>query len=57
VEVQRDWVKLRNEELHDFYLWLVIAKMAKSRRMRWAGHVACMGDERNATVFWLGKLK
>jgi hypothetical protein len=31
--------------------------MIKSRRMRWAGHVARMGDIRNAYTIWVGKLK
>jgi hypothetical protein len=47
VEVKTDWRKLRNK-LHDVYLQLVIVQVAKSKRMRWAGHVARMGDERNA---------
>jgi len=55
LEVQRDWRKLRNEELHDLYLWLVIVQVAKSRRMRWAGHVTCVGDERNAYGLLVGK--
>jgi hypothetical protein len=55
MEVQPDWRKLRNEELHDLYLWLVMVQVAKSRRMRWAGHVTCMGDERNAYVVLVGK--
>jgi hypothetical protein len=34
-----------------------IIKMIKSRRMRWAGHVAHMGEKRNATGFWWESLK
>jgi hypothetical protein len=39
-EVMRDWRKLHNEELHTLYLSPNIIRMTKSRRMRWAGHVA-----------------
>jgi hypothetical protein len=38
------WGKLRNEELHNLYSYPSIIRMIKSRRMRWAGHVARMGD-------------
>jgi len=37
------WRRLHNEELHNFYTSLHVVTMTKSRRMRWAGHVACMG--------------
>jgi hypothetical protein len=37
------WRKLHNEELHNFYSFLNIIRMIKSRRMTWAGHVARMG--------------
>jgi hypothetical protein len=40
--------KLHNEELHDFYSSPSIIRIIKSRRMRWAGHVARMGEKRNA---------
>jgi hypothetical protein len=40
--------KLRNEELRDLCSSPSIIKMIKSRRMRWAGHVAGMGRKRNA---------
>jgi hypothetical protein len=42
------WRKLHNEELHNLYFSLSIIRMIKSRRMRWAGHVARMGEKRNA---------
>jgi hypothetical protein len=48
VEVTRDWRKLHNEELHNLYFSPNIIRMIKSRRMRWAGHVARMEDKRNA---------
>jgi hypothetical protein len=38
-----DWRKLHNEELHNLYCSPNIIRMIKSRRMRWAGHVARMG--------------
>jgi hypothetical protein len=37
------WRKLHNEELHDLYSSSSIIRMMKSRRMRWAGHVAQIG--------------
>jgi hypothetical protein len=49
-----DWRKLHNEELHNLYSSPNIVKMIKSRRMRWAGHVARMG-ERNAYRTLVGK--
>jgi hypothetical protein len=42
-EVIRGWRKLHNKELHNFYCSPSIIRMIKSRRMRWAGHLACMG--------------
>jgi hypothetical protein len=42
-EVTVDWIKLYNEELHDLYSSPNIVRVIKSRRMRWAGHVARMG--------------
>jgi hypothetical protein len=47
-EVTGDWRKLHNEDLHNLYSSPSIIKMIKSRRMRWAGRVARMGDKRNA---------
>jgi hypothetical protein len=40
-----DWRKLHNGELHNLYYSSNIIRMIKTRRMRWAGHVARMGDE------------
>jgi hypothetical protein len=45
-EVTGDWTKVHNEELHNFYLSPDIIRQIKSRRMRWAGHVARMGEQR-----------
>jgi hypothetical protein len=39
-EVTGEWRKLHNEELRDFYSLSNIIRIIKSRRMRWAGHVA-----------------
>jgi hypothetical protein len=47
-EVTGELRKLYNEELHDLYSSPSIIRMIKSRRMRWAGHVARMGENRNA---------
>jgi hypothetical protein len=41
------WRKLHNEELHNLYSSPNIIRSIKSRRMRWAGHVARMGEKRN----------
>jgi ribonuclease I len=42
--VTREWRRLHNEELKDLYSSSNIIPVIKTRRMRWAGHVACMGD-------------
>jgi hypothetical protein len=52
-EVRGEWRKLHNEELHDLYSSPII--VIKSRRMRWAGHVARMGEERGVYRVLLGK--
>jgi hypothetical protein len=46
-EVTGEWRKLHNEELHNFYSSPDIIRQVKSRRMRWAGHVARIAEERN----------
>jgi hypothetical protein len=46
-EVTGDWRKLHNEELHNLYFSPNIIRIIKSRRMRWAGHVAQMGERKN----------
>jgi hypothetical protein len=45
-EVTGEWRNLHNEELTDLYSLPNIVRVVKSRRMRWAGHVARMGEER-----------
>jgi hypothetical protein len=45
-EVTRERRKLHNEELNDLYCSPIIVRVIKSRRIRWAGHVACMGERR-----------
>jgi hypothetical protein len=54
-EVTGEWRKLHNDELRDLYSSLSIIRIIKSRRMRWAGHVARMGDKRNAYRLLVGK--
>jgi hypothetical protein len=44
-EVTGEWRKLHSEELHIVYSSPDIIRQIKSRRMRWAGHVAHMGEE------------
>ena len=45
-EVTGEWRRLHNEELNNFYSSTNIVRVIKSRRMRWAGHVAHVGGER-----------
>jgi hypothetical protein len=49
------WRKLNYEELHNLYPSPSIIRIIKSRRMRWAGHVARMGEKRNACTILVGK--
>jgi hypothetical protein len=50
-EVREEWRKLHNEELNDVYSSSNIRVM-KSRRMRWVGHVECLGRRKMHTEFW-----
>jgi hypothetical protein len=54
-EVTREWRKLHNEKLNDLYSSPNIVRVIKSRIMRWAGHVACMGDKRGVYRVLVGK--
>jgi hypothetical protein len=56
-EVTGEWRKLHNGELHNFYSSPDIIRQIKSRRMRWAGHVAHMGKGRNVYRVWWESLK
>ena len=54
-EVTREWRRLHNEELNDLYSSPNIVRVIKSRRMRWAAHVARMGEERGVYRVLVGK--
>ena len=56
-EVTGEWRRLHNEELNDLYFSPSIVRVIKSRRMRWAGHVARMGEEKVVYRVLLGKLE
>jgi hypothetical protein len=55
VEVTGEWKKLHNEELHNLYSSPYIIRQITSRKMRWAGHVARMGEERKVYKVLAGK--
>jgi hypothetical protein len=50
-----EWRRLHNEELHDLYSSPNIIRLIKSRRMRWAGLVDCMGERRGTYTVLVGK--
>jgi hypothetical protein len=54
-EVTGGWRELHNGELRDLYSSPSIIRIIKSMRMRWAGHVARMGEKRNAYRLLVGK--
>jgi len=54
-EVMGEWRRLHNEELNDLYSSPNIVRVIKSRRMRWAGHVARMGGEKVVYRVLVGK--
>jgi hypothetical protein len=54
-EVTGEWRKLHNKELHDLYSSPSKIRIIKSRRMRWACHVARMEEKRNAYRLLVGK--
>ncbi|KAJ4436564.1 hypothetical protein ANN_16597 [Periplaneta americana] len=56
-EVAGEWRKLHNTELHALYSSPDIIRNIKSRRLRWAGHIARMGESRNAYGVLVGRPK
>jgi len=54
-EVTGDWSKLHNEELNDLYSSPNIVRVIKWRGMRWAEHIARMGDKRGVYSVLMGK--
>ena len=53
-EVTGEWRKLHNEELNDRYCSPNTVQVIKSRKMRWAGHLARIGRRQAHTGFWWG---
>jgi hypothetical protein len=54
-EVTGEWRKLQNKELNDLYSLPNIVRVVKSRRMKWAGHVLCMGEDRGVHRVLVGR--
>ena len=54
-EVTGEWRRLHKEELNDLYSSPNIVRVIKSRRMRWVGHAARIGEERGAYRVLVGK--
>jgi hypothetical protein len=54
-KVTGEWRRLHNEELNDLYSSRNIIRVIKLRRMRWAGHVACMGEKSGAYRILVGR--
>jgi hypothetical protein len=54
-EVTGEWRRLHNKELYALYSSPNIIRVMKSRRLRWAGHVACMGERRGSYRALVGK--
>ena len=54
-EVTGEWRKLHNEELSDLYSLPIFVRVVKSRRMRWVGHVARIGERRGVQRVLVGK--
>jgi hypothetical protein len=56
-EATGEWRRLHNEELDDLYSSPNVIRVIKSKRMRWAGHVARMGESEGHTRFRWGDLR
>jgi hypothetical protein len=56
-KVMGEWKEMHSGERHNFYSSPDIIRQIKSRRMRWAGHVAHMEEWRNVYMVWVGKPK
>jgi hypothetical protein len=56
-EVAGDWRKLHNKEIHNLCASPDVIRVMKSRRVKWIGHVACIGKMRNAYEMLVGKAK
>jgi hypothetical protein len=54
-KVTEEWRKLHSEELNDVYCSPNIVRVIKSKRMKWARHLACMGKGEVHVGFWRGK--
>jgi hypothetical protein len=54
-EEDRSWRKLHNDEIRNLYSSPNIVRVIKSRRMRWAGHVARMGEGRGVYRVFIGR--
>jgi hypothetical protein len=54
-EATGEWRRLNNEKLYDMYSTRNIIRVIKSRRMRWAAHVACMREKRGAYRILVGR--
>jgi hypothetical protein len=54
-EVMGEWWKLHSEELHKLYSSSNIIRQIRARRMRWVGHVACLGEEGKVYSVLVGK--
>jgi hypothetical protein len=54
-EIMREWGKLHIEELNDLYSLPNIVQVLKSRRIRWAGHVACIEEKKGIYRVLVGK--
>ena len=54
-DVTGEWRKIHNEELNDMYSTFIFVRVTKSRRMKWARHVARMGDRKSVYRVLVGK--